>query len=389
MFLNKFYIAISIVALLFVSNAGAAFEETSYQETWHGNCLWIKSQENVVGPGWIDPAKWIAKFPGAWGKPMASFSISTPANAGMKDIYWDVYNSNAMILYPSELFKDKVYRNKNAGYDFFSTDMPLIAGRLASLDEQYLRYVIWWNEGNVEADITAEVLDRYPLNKIAIVCDEQENDAVKVKLGEKIDDIDYDRIEFLSNKDISEMTDLTMCNEDPLKSHDFHKEMIHKYLYFGKAVFKRKIVIYDEGQRCSLAVSGRNKWHVFVNGKYIASGNWKNGTWQDMAFLSGTYDVSELMHPGKNEIMVCVESGYNERAFMANIKVGDMVYRSDDNWKALPVKEVPTEETLNEMCGAEKDWHTPVILSRANVWPNTMGKVYWHRLYPWQKEVKD
>jgi hypothetical protein len=320
---------------------------------------------------------------------MASFSISTPANAGMKDIYWDVYNRNGMLLYPSELFKDKVYRNKNAGYDFFTDDMPLIAGKLTLLDEQDIRFVVWWKEGTVEADIAAEVLDRYPLNKIAIVCDQKKKDTVKAKLQDKFEDSDYERIEFLTDKDISEMTDLTMCNEDPLKSHDFHKEMIHKYLYFGKAVFKREIVIYEENQRCSLAVSGRNQWHVFVNGKYIASGKWKNGTWQDMAFLSGTYDISELMHPGKNQILICVESGYNERAFMANIKVDDMIYRSDDNWKALPVKDIPAEENLQEICGEEKDWQVPLILSRPNVWPNFMGKVYWHRLYPWQKRVDD
>jgi hypothetical protein len=74
---------------------------------------------------------------------------------------------------------------------------------------------------------------------------------------------------------------------------------------------------------------------------------------------------------------------------MANIKVDDMIYRSDDNWKALPVKDVPTEENLQEICGEEKNWQVPLILSRPNVWPNFMGKVYWHRLYPWQKRVDD
>ncbi len=105
-----------------------------------------------------------------------------------------------------------------------------------------------------------------------------------------------------------------------------------------------------------------------------------------MAFLSGTYEITDLMKPGKNTIAVCVEPGFNERAFMANIRVGDMIYRCDDNWKAICVKDVPDEDQIAKLCGQE-DWQTPIVLARANIWPNTMGKVYWNRLYRWQDEA--
>ncbi len=374
-------------AFFYSSCSQAAFEEIGFNEKWHGNCLWVASQQNPKIPaGWVDPAKWIALFPGSWEEAMVSFIISSPANAGMKDVYWDVYNSNGMLLYPSEAFSSKVYRNPNSGHDFFVTDMAQIAAATAKLDDINLKYTVWWNEGVMAPDIVKELIYKYPLTGIAVVASQSAQLQIKQKLSGILSDRQLERITLTEPAVIDAMIDLTNCDRDPLKSHDFHKEMINKYLHFGNVVFKRDIIIYEDNSRCTIAVSGRNKWHLFVNGKFIASGVWKDGTWQDMSFLSGTYDVSELMKQGKNTIVVVVESGFNERAFMANIRVGDMIYRCDDNWQAMPIDEIPSEENIGLLC-QKQDWQIPIKLARANIWPNAMGKVYWHRLYRWQDDA--
>lgn len=359
-------IIITLLVTIFSVQATGAYLSLDYDEQWQGTLLWLPAEGVDIPSAHLDPAKWVAYFPGSWDKPMVAYSMAALANSGIKDFYWDAINQFGMVLYPSKIAKAKVYRNQNSGVDFYKTDMVKIAIDVARRNSINLKLVAYLIDDDSKK-LLDELLTMYP-------------DVEIVVIGGKGDFKDK-RVKAVSSQEIDGMLDAANRDQNPTRSHHYNMSLTKKYLHAGKVLFKKEFTIYDTKDRCLLAVAAREKWTVFVNGKLLGSGKWYPGKFQDQPVCSHTYEINDVIKKGKNTIVVCAESSAASiRAFIANIRTGDMIYPCDGSWQAVAIDNTPMQQDFNEIMDEVKGaWRPALQLGRPNV-RLTIGTIHWNRI---------
>lgn len=380
----------------FTAAGNLVFPDTSYHETWVGNYLWLPAEGKQLPAGYIDPAVWIAKYPGTWDEPMVNFILGGSAQAAVKDTYWCIYNHESMCLFPSESLKPFVLKNENAGWDFAAFDSARAAIDIAALDSVDLSLAVWWDNPESAGKAIKDALKRYPRTNIAVIASDGKTlTEAKNFVSGQIDPESRSRVNTVTKNETDKRVDLSIMDKNPLRPFKSYEKLHSAHTHPGPVLFMRKIDWYDidpdyehKYRRCLVALSAHDKWTLYVNGREIHTSEKKYARFQDKSIMSRTYEVTKLMKPGENFFAVWVQPGSTYRGLIVNIKAGEMVYKSDSCWRAMPLKEKPDSQKVTSLIQSEQNWQKPLILSRPYILKMNPGKRFWHRLTPWNKNIE-